>query len=74
MMKKVSKLLLLFVVQAFVALNVFGQASDQLSGFSTPSGVQPAARCDQQLPAYGFGANGNWLVSTRKDVYKRQGW
>ncbi|MBK6354189.1 MAG: hypothetical protein IPF46_12535 [Saprospiraceae bacterium] len=65
MMKKVSKLLLLFVVQAFVALNVFGQASDQLSGFSTPSGVQPAARCDQQLPAYGFGANGNWLVSTR---------
>lgn len=65
MMKKVSKLLLLFVVQAFISLNVFGQASDQLSGFSTPAGVQSAVRCDQQLPAYGFGANGNWLVSTR---------
>jgi len=64
MMKKVSKLLLLFAVQA-VGLNMYAQSVYDLSGFSTPQDPQAAVRCDLALPALTYGANGNWLVSTR---------
>lgn len=65
MMKKVSKLLLLVAVQASVSLTMYAQSVYDLSGFSTPNNPQSAVRCDQALPGLTYGANGNWLVSTR---------
>lgn len=64
MMKKVSKILNLLLLVC-MGSTAFAQAVTDLSGFSTPNNTQAAVQCDIALPSWGFGANGNWLVSTR---------
>lgn len=63
-MKKVSKILNLLLLVG-LGSSAFAQTATDLSGFSTPNNTQAAVRCDIALPSWGFGANGNWLVSTR---------
>lgn len=63
-MKKVSKILNLLLL-ACLGSSAFAQTATDLSGFSAPNNSQAAVRCDIALPSWGFGANGNWLVSTR---------
>lgn len=69
MMKKVSKLLLLFVVQAFVSLNIFGQTIDPNHPESITSSqvaLPQTVSCDRALGKVGLDpVGGTSLTSTR---------